>query len=101
MDQKTVSRGLGPAGKRLVAGVFAEVRAAHFTRTLDLDASRADSLHAAAMLRDRVADLEATLKRDGLLVESRTGVQKIHPAAVERRQTELVIARLLSYVKRR
>ena len=79
MDTKTITAGLGKAGKALVESILAD-------------------LAAAGLLRDREVELETVIAGDGLTITSATGFLRVHPAVAERRQTSVALARILSGV---
>ncbi|RJT81959.1 hypothetical protein D6T63_04215 [Arthrobacter cheniae] len=51
-------------------------------------------LEEACRIRDRVAGLDAAVKKDGLMLTSSQG-SRVHPAVAEARQQRLALARLL------
>jgi hypothetical protein len=81
-------------GDRLVAAILAEMAGEGCVPT----AQESELLAVARELADRLDRLEAALGTDGELLTSSTGVQKVHPAAVEHRQASMALARVLGGV---
>jgi len=94
MDTKTITAGLGKAGKALVESILADLAAAG----LEPDAREVAALQSAGLLRDREVELETVIAGDGLTITSATGFLRVHPAVAERRQTSVALARILSGV---
>ena len=94
MDTKTITAGLGKAGKALVESILADLA----TAGLEPDAREVAALQSAGLLRDREVELEAVIAADGLTITSATGFLRVHPAVAERRQTSVALARILSAV---
>ena len=94
MDTKTITAGLGKAGRALAESILADLAAAG----LEPDAREVAALQSAGLLRDREVELEAAITRDGLTLTSATGVVHMHPAVAERRQTSVALTRILSAV---
>lgn len=81
-----VPRGLNAAGKRLW-----EVSTAEF----DWAEHELALLEEACRVRDRIVELDAAVKSDGLMLASAQGA-RVHPAVGEARQQRLTLARLLA-----
>ena len=94
MDKKTITAGLGKAGKALAESILADLAAAG----LEPDAREVAALQSAGLLRDREVELEAVIAADGLTITSATGFLLVHPAVAERRHTSVALARILSGV---
>lgn len=86
--------GLGAAGRRLWKAILDDIDAGW-----ELDARELDCLERACRCADRIADLEAEVKRDGVTVAGSRGQTTLHPAISEIRQTELTRLRLLSAIE--
>lgn len=80
------------AGAALVAAIEADMAEAG----VEPDAIERTLLDAAARLADRIAELEAIVAVDGLIVTTPTGQIKTHPAAVESRACSIALPRVLS-----
>ena len=94
MDKKSLTAGLGKAGKALAESILADLAAAG----LEPDAREASAIQSAGLLRDREVELETVIAKDGLTLISSTGVVRMHPAVAERRQTSVALTRILSAV---
>jgi hypothetical protein len=75
--RKSLSRGLGKAGKALIEPILGEMA----ENAVVPDAIEAVALRQAATLVDRQAEFAEIVERDGLLLETPTGQVKTHPAA--------------------
>lgn len=81
-----VPRSLKAAGKRLWEVSTAEFEWADHELAL---------LEEACRVRDRIVELDAAVKTDGLMLPSSQG-SRVHPAVAEGRQQRLALARLLA-----
>lgn len=81
-----VPRGLNAAGRRLWDKATDEFELAHHELAL---------LEEACRVRDRIVELDAAVKDDGLMLPSSQGA-RVHPAVGEGRQQRLTLARLLA-----
>lgn len=81
--------GAGDAGRRLWSAVL---------DVYDLDEHELVQLREAVRTVDLLVDLDALVRRDGVLVDSPQGL-KAHPAAVEARQQRIALARLLAALR--
>lgn len=79
-------RGLQAAGKRLWEVSTTEFEWAEHELAL---------LEEACRVRDRIVELDAAVKDDGLMIPSSQG-SRVHPAVSECRQQRLAMARLLA-----
>jgi hypothetical protein len=86
--------GLGDAGAALWAAIPGDVPAGW-----ELDARGVAVLGAACRQADLVADLEAAVERDGLMIEGAAGQRRLNGAVTELRQARVAMARLLGDVK--
>lgn len=80
---------LAAAGERLWRSV---------TDHYDLDEHEATLLHSACTTADLIDVLDATVAREGAVIESPQG-RKAHPALVEVRQQKIALARLLAALR--
>lgn len=81
-----VPRGLNAAGRRLWDASTDEFELANHELAL---------LEEACRVRDRIVELDAAVKADGLMLPSSQGA-RVHPAVSECRQQRLTLARLLA-----
>lgn len=81
-----VPRGLNVAGRKLWEVSTAEFEWAEHELAL---------LEEACRVRDRIVELDAAVKSDGLMITSSQGA-RVHPAVSEARQQRLALARLLA-----
>lgn len=81
--------GLGEPGRRLWSSVVS---------TYELDEHERALLVEAVRTVDLLDDLDAAVRRDGVIVDTATGT-KAHPAAVEARQQRIALARLLAALR--
>lgn len=81
-----VPRGLNAAGRKLWDVSTTEFEWAEHELAL---------LEEACRVRDRIAELDAAVKSDGLMITSSQGT-RVHPAVSEARQQRLTLARLLA-----
>lgn len=65
----------------------------------ELTASELDLLDRAARCADELAELEATVDRDGVTVEGSRGQVTVHPALQEARQMRITLLRLLGPIE--
>jgi hypothetical protein len=79
-------KGLGIEGRRLWRGILAG---------LELDGHELALLRRACHVADRCEALQAVVDEEGLFATNRLGEVKAHPAVVELRQQELLLAKLL------
>jgi phage terminase small subunit len=91
-SRPTPPAALGPDGKGLWTRICADVDEA-----LELDERDLAILAAAADLADSIRELQASVKRDGRVLESSRGV-RVHPACAEIRQSQQAQARLLGLI---
>ena len=82
--------GIGPAGRRLWRSILDGYVLTEHELVL---------LQQATRVVDQVAELDALLTTEGLLVAGRAGEQKLHPALAEVRQQRLTLARLLTALR--
>jgi len=95
MDVKRgLLRGLGKAGKALIAPIVDEMA----ENSVIPNSIEAAALLQAAALADRQTVLAVYVDRDGEIIETPTGQLKAHPALVESRQCALALTRILSSV---
>lgn len=66
------------------------------TRRYELSKHEEVLLGSACRLADTIADLEAALTSEGLIVQGSQGQPRVHPAVSELRQNRLVLARLVA-----
>jgi hypothetical protein len=85
--------GLGESGRGLWCTVIADVPG-----DWELDARDFAVLEAACRQADDVADLEAAVSRDGVMVEGAAGQRRLNAAVTELRQARLALGRLLGQV---
>ncbi|MCU1624085.1 MAG: hypothetical protein JWL79_2930 [Frankiales bacterium] len=76
------------AGARLTTAVLA---------AWELDEHELLQLASAAKLADRLADLDAIVDRDGVLLP--TDPTRVHPALIEARMSRIALARLLAALR--
>jgi phage terminase small subunit len=86
--------GLAAAGKRLWTSIQGDLPA-----DWELDARECGHLERACHIADRIAALDAEVRRDGVTVSGSRGQTVVHPAVAEIRQLELVRLRLLSAIE--
>lgn len=86
-------RGLGASGRALWRTVIADVPG-----DWELEARDLAVLEAACRQADDVADLEAAVGRDGVIVEGAAGQRRLNGAVTELRQARLALGRLLGQV---
>lgn len=79
------------SGRALWKAILAEVPS-----DSELDQRELALLERACSCADRIADLDALVKRDGLMTLGSAGQSVLHPAVSEARQQKLVLLRLLS-----
>ncbi|MGB2738753.1 MAG: hypothetical protein WBC27_12010 [Candidatus Nanopelagicales bacterium] len=79
-------KNLGPAGRKLWAGI---------TARWELDPREVALLTAACKQADDVAALEKVLKDDGLVVEGSQGQPRLNAVVTELRQSRAAVSRLL------
>lgn len=79
-------RGLKAAGKALWGKCIEDFELADHELAL---------LEEACRVRDRIVELDAAVKTDGLMIPSSQG-SRLHPAVTEARQQRLTLARLLA-----
>lgn len=82
--------GTGPHGRALWADVLGKYVLEEHEQAL---------LREAVRTVDQLDALHEIIDRDGLLIDSANGVQKIHPAAVEARQLRIALARVLAALR--
>lgn len=88
--------GLGPAGLNVWQTVLDDLaEQAGNGDSWELDGRERLVLTAAARQADLVADLEAAIDRDGLVIEGSRGQSRMNSCATELRQSRLALARLL------
>lgn len=66
--------------------------------TFELDQHELVALASACRQADVVAELEAVVAADGLMVVGSTGQSRLHPALVEARQGRIAVATLLGRI---
>ena len=86
MSVQKVPKGLGPEGRRLWRLTLA---------ALELEEHELAMLRRACYVADRCEALQAVVDSEGLFATNRLGEVKAHPAVVELRQQELLLAKLL------
>lgn len=90
----TPPKRLKAAGKRLWRDLHAELPAGwHY------DARELKDLEAAAVLTDRLEQLNDAIDQDGLMVKGSTGQRVLNPAVVEARQVSAAISRHLGLIE--
>ncbi|MBD2894776.1 hypothetical protein amrb99_37040 [Actinomadura sp. RB99] len=77
--------GTGSSGRRLWSEVLGEY---------ELEEHELALLREMVRTVDLLDDLDAQVRKDGLMVETAGGGRRVHPAAVEARQTRIALARL-------
>jgi len=82
--------GTGAAGRRMWRSIMVAYQLSEVEEVL---------LRQAVRTADHVADLDAALAAEGLLVAGRDGVPRPHAALVEVRQQRLVLTRLLAALR--
>jgi phage terminase small subunit len=82
--------GVGAAGRALWKRIVGDV-----APELELDQRDLAVLSRAAKTADRIAELDAAIERDGLVLVNSKGDTRLHPAAAELRLNEASLARLL------
>ncbi|MEV0626016.1 hypothetical protein [Nonomuraea wenchangensis] len=90
MTVPRVPANTGPAGKRLWGDVLG---------AYELEEHEMALLREMVRTVDLLDDLDAVVRRDGLLVEGPKGDQKMHPAVVEARQARIALARLAASLR--
>jgi P27 family predicted phage terminase small subunit len=89
--------GLDKAGRALWRGILTDVSAkASDEFTADLPAIDLELLAQACAIKDRIAALDAVVKRDGVTSRGSKGQKIVHPAVGEIRQQQLALSRLLT-----
>lgn len=96
-QKQPLTSGLGPAGRDIVA-IF-EAKATE--NGLELDADDVVILDQAARVADLIADLDADIATNGVMLAGASGASKVNPAVTESRQQRVVLGRLLSDVDKR
>src|SRR4051794_21149607 len=86
-------KGLGASGRALWRSVGGDV-----PTDWGVDARDLAVLEAACRQADDVADLEAAVGRDGVIVEGAAGQRRLNGAVTELRQARLALGRLLGQV---
>jgi phage terminase small subunit len=86
--------GLGSAGKELWKAILGDT-----ADDWELDRRELHLLERACVCADRLAELDAAVKRDGTTTAGSRGQTVVHPALGEARQLELVQMRLLSSIE--
>lgn len=98
MDEKQASTsGFGTAGQEIIE-IF-EAKATE--RGLELDHDDVVVLRNAARVADLIADLDADIAANGVMLTGATGSSKVNPAVAESRQQRVALGRLLADVDRR
>jgi hypothetical protein len=83
-------KGLGIEGRRLWRGVLAD---------LDFEDHELAVLRRACHVADRCTALQEVVDCEGMFAENRLGEQKMHPALIELRQQELLLAKLVAVLR--
>jgi hypothetical protein len=83
-------KGLGIEGRRLWRGVLAD---------LDLESHELTVLRRACRVADRCEELQKVVDEQGLFATNRLGEMKAHPAVLELRQCELLLAKLVAVLR--
>lgn len=65
----------------------------------DLEDHERVLLREAVRLVDVLDELAAAVDRDGLVISTRNGEQRVHPAAIEARQSRIALARVLAVLR--
>jgi phage terminase small subunit len=86
-------KALRASGRTLWRAVIADVPS-----DWELDARDVAVLEAACRQADDVADLEAAVTRDGVMIEGAAGQRRLNAALTELRQSRLALGRLLGQV---
>jgi hypothetical protein len=94
-EQLKPPSGLGAPGRRLWRQVATEAA----EEGLELDSRERFWLHSAAQLVDRVAQLEAAMAGDDMVVKGYSGQPVAHPLLTEIRQHHLLISQTLARLK--
>jgi hypothetical protein len=89
-----VRAGISP-GEQLVAAIRAEMA----ENGLEPDSREEGLLASAARSRDRIAELEQAIAKDGLRRKAKDGRVSLHPAVAAIAQAEGVLARALSHIQ--
>lgn len=87
-------RSLGTAGKRCWKALLEDM-----PEGWELTAREMEMLRNACRQADLVADLEAALKSDGLVVAGAAGQLRLNAVATELRQSRIAVARLLGEIE--
>lgn len=90
MSRQKPPTGLGPEGRRLWKAV---------TGDFDLDQHELTLLREVARTADACSQLHDVVQREGRMVTDHLGNSRVHPAAVELRQTRILFARLLTSLR--
>ncbi|HET9255488.1 MAG TPA: hypothetical protein VFO16_09830 [Pseudonocardiaceae bacterium] len=85
MSETRPPRGTGPAGRALWCAV---------AESFELEAHEVQVLRQAAVVADRIEQLDKAVTRDGVLVEGRA-----HPALIESRLQRVTLGRLLALLR--
>lgn len=88
-DKPKAPRGLQTAGKRLWAVATEQFEWAEHELAI---------LEESCRIRDRIAELDAAVTADGLMIASSQG-SRLHPGVAEGRQQRLALARLLATLR--
>lgn len=86
MSTPKVPQGLGIEGKRLWRAVL---------REFDLEEHELALLRRACFVADRCTALQDVIDAEGMFETNRLGERKMHPAVVELRQQEILLAKLV------
>src|SRR5687767_14550845 len=86
----SVPDGLGPAGERVWRAVVADLPEGQ-----EFAAHELLILEAAARQADTVAELEAVIAQDGLMIQGAAGQRRLNAAVTELRQGRIAFSRLL------
>lgn len=93
-NRPTQPRSLGTAGKRAWTALLDDL-----PDDWELTAREVELLRNACRQADLVADLEAALKSDGLIVKGAKGQPRLSAVATELRQSRVALARLLGEIE--
>lgn len=93
--RKPRTRAKRTPGVALVTRIRADMKA----EGLEPDGREVELLAIAEGLADRLAELEAAIKADGLSSTSKGGIVRLHPAVAEARQTRTSLARVLAGIQ--
>lgn len=86
----TAPKGTGPAGKALWDSI---------TGTYGLETHELSMLASAVVTADRIADLDAVVSAEGVMLNDPKRGPIAHPALVEARQQRLVLARVIGTLR--